>query len=227
MRPADLVYFERRSEVLAVAGSAFADVDAEFASLGAVAGRLEDWKRRDEASYRQAFVSEAVPALVAPWARLELLSWSPLERGLSRGEGGARDVSLEAHEWYHALFAYGMGPAGEKGGQEASPWAALQQGRFRSAPGERDLDDELVPVLVQRLVMPLVLRWVGGAEGQPGQQQDQDQARRATSPLFDPGSAFQARALATILGDLAVHTDALSPARRALETAALAALESL
>ena len=71
-------YASRRGEVLAAAATVFADADDAFASLGAVKSRLESFKAAHPRDYGAAYLSDSAAALLAPFVRLQLLSWEPL-----------------------------------------------------------------------------------------------------------------------------------------------------
>lgn len=71
----------KKQEILEAAKAVFADADAEFATLGAVKRKLEAWKAQQPGTYRDAYMSLSVPALLAPFVRLELLQWDPLVPG--------------------------------------------------------------------------------------------------------------------------------------------------
>ena len=71
----------KKQEILEAAKAVFADADAEFASLGAVKRKLEAWKAKQPGTYRDAYMSLSVAALLAPFVRLELLQWDPLVPG--------------------------------------------------------------------------------------------------------------------------------------------------
>lgn len=57
----------------------FEDVHNEFCSLEIIKERFEKWKSTDSASYSQAFVGLCLPKLFAPFVRLQMLDWNPLE----------------------------------------------------------------------------------------------------------------------------------------------------
>lgn len=92
--------FEKgRGELVLAADAVFRDADEEFRTLTKVKERLEEWKRKYPAAYRDAYVSLSAPALFAPYVKLELLKWDPLH-----GEAG-----FDGMRWYQELFEYGMG----------------------------------------------------------------------------------------------------------------------
>lgn len=76
-------------------------------------------------------MAASVPALVAPFVRLEMLSWYPLVGG---------EVALDKQEWYGELEDYGLVGDG--------------------APTPQDEDHDLIPVLVSKIVLPLAVQLI-------------------------------------------------------------------
>ncbi|DBA84127.1 TPA: hypothetical protein ACH3X1_006603 [Trebouxia sp. C0004] len=121
-------YRSKRAEALEASTSVFADASEEYGSLPAVKDRLEKWKQQQPGAYADAYMSLSVPAVMAPFVRLELLRWDPLF-GSSTG--------FDSQEWYKQLFEYGLNGDNSTSGNGADP------------------DEELVPRLVGQLVLPL------------------------------------------------------------------------
>ncbi len=71
-------YCSKRAEALEASISVFADASEEYGSLPAVKDRLEKWKQQQPGAYADAYMSLSVPAVMAPFVRLELLRWDPL-----------------------------------------------------------------------------------------------------------------------------------------------------
>lgn len=87
------------------------DVASEFASLQAVLGKVDEFKRRFPPQYRSAYMSESLPALVSVYVRLQLLSWDPLFHG---GEDGAVQAAVTGqafmeHAWFKQLMEFSTG----------------------------------------------------------------------------------------------------------------------
>ncbi|KAK3239221.1 hypothetical protein CYMTET_50841 [Cymbomonas tetramitiformis] len=70
----------------------------------------------------------SAPALFAPFVRLELLHWCPLYTA----------APLDGMQWYSQLVDYGMPGPGE------------------AAPAAADLDENLVPEIMRKVVLPIV-----------------------------------------------------------------------
>ena len=126
-------YSKRKEEVLEAGEAAFRDAADEFGSLSAVKQQLEEWKRRYPGQYNDAYMSESVPALFAPFIRLELLSWTPLDAPGSKNFQGIDQLA-----WHKLLFDYGMPIDGRE-------------------PSHGDGDADLIPRLVKVLVLPIAL----------------------------------------------------------------------
>ena len=84
------------------------DAGADFSSIPPIKARSEEWKRRFPRAYKDAYMPESVPQLFAPFARLELLSWSPLYAETRTSPGSAAASAIDAMRWYSDLFDYGM-----------------------------------------------------------------------------------------------------------------------
>lgn len=69
------------------AATVFADADEEFASLGAVKARLEEFKQRHPKDYSSTYMHLSTPSLFAPFVRLELMCWDPLFADSAPGGG--------------------------------------------------------------------------------------------------------------------------------------------
>ena len=96
------------AEASAAARGVFADAGEEFASLGAVKGRLEGWKRAHPSAYAAAYAPLSVPALLAPFVRLELLTaWQPL-RPPPSAASAAQGAGFDHLDFFAQLFDYGM-----------------------------------------------------------------------------------------------------------------------
>jgi GC-rich sequence DNA-binding factor len=162
-------YSRRRREALELAPTMFADADEQYASLTAVKGRLEGFKARYPREYGQAYVGESAAALFAPYVRLQLLQWEPLPLGAggdlqqqdqqhpaAAGPAAAANgapaqqprAGFDMQDWYQQLFEYGLG-AGDAAGAAAA-----------AAGGADDADANLVPQLVESLILPMALTLV-------------------------------------------------------------------
>jgi hypothetical protein len=65
-------------EIVERASHIFDDAGEAYASMAAIAKRLEAWKRRYLQAYNDAFVSICLPKMFAPYVRLQMLNWDPL-----------------------------------------------------------------------------------------------------------------------------------------------------
>ena len=128
-------YTKNKQQVLDTAADAFKNASDEFASLEAVASRLEEWKRRYPAQYFDVFMPESVPALFAPFVRLELLSWCPVfdccEGKMDENVHASEYSGFDQQSWYQILFTYG-------------------------GMHDKEEDEHLIPKLVRGLLLPIV-----------------------------------------------------------------------
>lgn len=125
-------YSERAGEIQDAADAVFRDADDEYGTLAGVKSKLEGWKARYPGQYNDVYMSLSAPAVFAPFVRLELLSWAPLDPGTD---------GFHAQHWYRLLFEYGMQPGAEQ-------------------PSGGDADGDLVPRLVRSLIVPMAERLV-------------------------------------------------------------------
>ena len=57
----------------------FEDVESEFCELDSIKAKFESWSSAQRESYDEAFIALCLPKLFAPFARLKLVDWNPLE----------------------------------------------------------------------------------------------------------------------------------------------------
>jgi len=153
----ELEHYRRRlKDVQAACDTVFKDADDDFSSVAAVKRRLEEFKARYPKYYQQAYVPASLPALFAPFVRLELLTWEMLELR----------SSLDKMKWYQQLFDYGMG---------------------EGCAGDDDEDNELVPQIVQKVVLPHVSKML--------------------RECWDPRHPGHSRAARKLLGDMLIYME--------------------
>eukprot|EP00741_Cyanophora_paradoxa_P017281 tig00020961_g16691.t1 len=75
----------------------FGEVVEEFVDVALIKRRLEAWKIAHPKAYEEAYVSLTLPALFAPYVRLQLLQWDPLQR-----------PAFDHMKWYKDLFDFGV-----------------------------------------------------------------------------------------------------------------------
>ena len=71
-------YQRRRAEVLEASATVFADAAEQFSTLEAVKQHMEHWKLRMGKEYNDAYMSVSLPAVLAPFVRVQLLQWDPV-----------------------------------------------------------------------------------------------------------------------------------------------------
>ena len=92
-------FTQRQQDVRAECRSLFTDTEHSFASIESIREHLESWKLRFADQYDATFMGLSTPALFAPFVRLELIDWSPLDPSA---------VPFNQHHWYLSLFDYGI-----------------------------------------------------------------------------------------------------------------------
>ncbi len=60
------------------AATVFADAEEDYSSVPALKARLEAWRARYPAAFRDAYMTVSSPAVFSPFVRLELLGWDPI-----------------------------------------------------------------------------------------------------------------------------------------------------
>lgn len=76
----------------------FSDTLPEFRSVSAVLSKFADLKQRYPKLYEMAYVPDGLPALLAPYVRIQTLTWNPLH---------GTELGLENQSWYKELEKYG------------------------------------------------------------------------------------------------------------------------
>lgn len=115
-----------RQDVENQARQVLADVVEEFSTIGGIKRMMEDWKRENEESYSDAYVSLCLPKIFSPLVRLQLLFWNPF----------AEQNEIEHMEWYKSLATYAY--------QEQETEESLTN----------DRDRKLLSLLVEKVVLP-------------------------------------------------------------------------
>lgn len=98
----------------------------DFSKLSSIKEHFEGWKFNFSSSYEQAYISLCLPKVFAPFVRLQLLQWNPLDPNYS--------CQLEDMVWFQVLMFFGF-----REGQEVDP---------------ADDDLQLIPNLVDLVVVP-------------------------------------------------------------------------
>ena len=98
----------------------------DFSKLSSIKEHFEGWKFNFSSSYEQAYISLCLPKVFAPFVRLQLLHWNPLDSKTSD--------QLEDMLWFQVLMFFGFDE-----GQDVDP---------------EDKDLQLIPNLVDLVVIP-------------------------------------------------------------------------
>ncbi|XP_073050023.1 transcriptional repressor ILP1-like [Primulina eburnea] len=124
-------YDSTRNQLLQVADKILSDADEEYSQFSTVVERFDGWKKVYASSYSDAYMSLSIPSLFSPYVRLELLKWDPLHE----------DTDFIDMAWHSFLFDYGV------------PGSGIRNGRDDL---EADADANLIPVLVEKLAIPIL-----------------------------------------------------------------------
>uniref|UniRef100_J3LUW4 GCF C-terminal domain-containing protein n=1 Tax=Oryza brachyantha TaxID=4533 RepID=J3LUW4_ORYBR len=120
-------YLSSRDELLKTADLVFSDAAEEYSSLRIVKDKFEGWKTQYPLAYRDAHVALSAPSVFTPYVRLELLKWDPLHETTDFFDMG----------WHKILFDYGVQ-------------------NNESATDPNDADMNLIPVLVEKVALPIL-----------------------------------------------------------------------
>eukprot|EP00210_Caulerpa_lentillifera_P000132 g127.t1 len=77
----------------------FSDTLPMFGDLHAIKVEFENWRTRRRNVYTMAYIPDSLPALLAPFVRLEILTWSPFH---------GSELGLELQNWYTEIESYGL-----------------------------------------------------------------------------------------------------------------------
>ncbi|VFQ67087.1 unnamed protein product [Cuscuta campestris] len=122
-------YKSNRDQLLQVAEEIFGDTNDEYSQLAMVVSKFERWKKQYSSSYRDAYMSLSLPAILSPYVRLELLRWDPLHE----------DADFSDMKWHSLLYNYG-----------------LPNGDGDISSDDADADSNLIPQLVEKLAIPII-----------------------------------------------------------------------
>lgn len=92
-------FVQRREDITIECRSLFVDTEDTFSSIEAIRNHLESWKLHFPEQYDATFMGLSAPALFAPFVRLELIDWNPLDPS---------STPFNQHHWYVSLFDYGI-----------------------------------------------------------------------------------------------------------------------
>ena len=101
----------RRRTLIRAARTVLSDVSSAYATLGAVRTALEEWRERYRHEYRAAYVSQSLPAILAPLAEVELAEWELLWNGLGATDSLRAAVAMAKQ--YADVDGEGRGGADE------------------------------------------------------------------------------------------------------------------
>jgi len=80
----------RKQELVAASRLVFADVSETFATLTPVVEKLNCWRQTMPQEYNAAYVNESLPAILAPYALVELAEWDIIWMSYGEASGSSR-----------------------------------------------------------------------------------------------------------------------------------------
>lgn len=120
-------YKKQVEELAEEAEYVFQDATDDFCDLALILRRFTEWKNRDLAAYKDAYVSVCLPKIVGPLIRLRMITWSPLDQNCK---------DIDKMPWFKDAMLFGH----ESGDSEQ---------QIRSDP-----DVRFVPSLVEKIILP-------------------------------------------------------------------------
>ncbi|KAM9958662.1 hypothetical protein ACTFIW_012251 [Dictyostelium discoideum] len=94
-------YKNEKEKILNSIKSIMDDVDPDFCDINYIADKFKHWKSKDLKSYQKAQMPFIMPSILAPFIRLQMINWSPLD-----------DIYFDTMNWYNQLFSYGDSGSG-------------------------------------------------------------------------------------------------------------------
>ncbi|KAM9320850.1 PAX3- and PAX7-binding protein 1 [Gastrophryne carolinensis] len=113
-----------KDRILKDSSKVFEDTLESFYSIDCIKEQFETWRSKYHSSYKDAYIALCLPKLISPLARLEMLSWNPLE---------AKCRNFESMDWFQSLILYGY---------------------EEKETDQEDADIALLPSLVEKVVLP-------------------------------------------------------------------------
>ena len=124
-------FVESYNQIVDKSETLMTDVRNEFSEMTFVKQQFEKWKLQQGESYRNAYITQCLPLVFSPLIRLEMLGWNPLQPSCP---------NFEEYSWFISLMTYGF-----------------QEGHDPSAD---DPDTNLIPIIVNKVLLPKVTRLV-------------------------------------------------------------------
>ena len=154
------------------------DVADEFSNCELIKKRFETWKSLSPASYRNAYVSLALPRVFMPLVCIELVDWNPLDYNTDDDDNNNNNVFAKLFSWFTQLCAFSLEPI-----PDVSETSIKQQPQPQQQPKEPSSDDLLiVPRLIERVVLTKLIS--------------------VTDSVYDPLSISETRAFTRLLSTL-------------------------
>eukprot|EP01132_Coremiostelium_polycephalum_P007532 gene7532-9256_t len=88
---------QEKQKVLDSIDQVLIDVDPDYCEISNIKSRFEHWKGKDYKSYKKTHMGFIMPAIFAPFIRLQLIDWNPLS-----------SKNFDQFNWYDELSNYGI-----------------------------------------------------------------------------------------------------------------------
>ena len=124
-------FVEKYNSIVDRSESVMTDVRDEYSEITFVKQQFEKWKFQQGESYRNAYITQCLPLVFSPLLRLEMLGWNPIQPSCP---------NFEEYSWFLCLMTYGY-----REGQD---------------PSTDDPDTNLIPIIVNKVLLPKVTKLV-------------------------------------------------------------------
>ena len=94
----DEEFVKEYNKIVDKSETVMSDVRAEYTDLMQIKERFESWKYNEPESYKNAYIIDCIPKVIAPLIRLEMVGWNPLQ---------SKCPSFEDYSWFKILMTYG------------------------------------------------------------------------------------------------------------------------
>ncbi|EGG21355.1 GC-rich sequence DNA-binding factor-like protein [Cavenderia fasciculata] len=90
-------YQKEKRHIQELSQKVLEDVDDEYSQLELVRDKFQNWKQKNYSSYKKINLAYIIPAIFAPFIKLQLLQWNPLQ-----------DSNFDKYPWFSQLSNYGI-----------------------------------------------------------------------------------------------------------------------
>ena len=124
-------FVEKYNSIVDRSESVMTDVRNEYSEITFVKQQFEKWKLQQSESYKNAYITQCLPLVFSPLLRLEMLGWNPIQPSCP---------NFEEYSWFLCLMTYGYTESQD--------------------PSAEDPDTNLIPIIVNKVLLPKVTKLV-------------------------------------------------------------------